>query len=401
MSASPFDESLNPSKLTPEALAAQIRGWVARTVQDEEVLAAVSGGVDSAVATLIASQALGNRVHPLLLDTGFLRQDEPVLVEKLFNSASCVPLRVLRVEQRFFEATQNLEDAEAKRVAFRETFYSVLKEQAEETGSKWLLQGTIAPDWIETAGGIKTQHNVLTQIGVRSEEKYGFKLLEPLAQLYKDQVRALAQHLGLPEEFVRRQPFPGPGLLVRVPGKVSKRKLELLRRVTALVEQRLSVFEPSQWFAAVFDAPQRLASEVVTGSVNWEFKQRVTGVRGDARVYGSLLSVGPASDAPIKRFDQEVYSLYQNQRTALRELSNSKTRFSRLCIRFAAKKDSSTGYSLVIRAVKTSDYMTADVLKPPYAELKYLAEELLEADESVVDVHYDVTPKPPATIEYE
>jgi GMP synthase (glutamine-hydrolysing) len=401
MNAFPPDESLGLTSLSPEALAAEIRRRVAQTVGSEAVLAATSGGVDSTVATLLVSQELGDRVHPLLLDTGFMRKDESELVEKLFNSVSRVPLKVLKSEHRFFEATANLEDAEAKRVAFRETFYSLLREQAEETGSKWLLQGTIAPDWIETVGGIKTQHNVLTQIGVRSEEKYGFKLLEPLAYLYKDQVRLLGEHLGLPGEFVYRQPFPGPGLLVRIPGKVSKPKLELLRRVTQLVEQRLSAFKPSQWFAAVFDPPRRLGSEVVTGSTNWEFKQRVTGVQGDVRVYGNLLSIGPTCETPIKQFDQKVYSLYQNQHTCLRELLNSKTRFSRLCIRFAAKNDSSAGYSLVIRAVRTSDYMTADVLKPPYAELKYLAEELLESDESVVDVHYDVTPKPPATIEYE
>jgi len=395
------DELLKMSLLPPKQLIEELKRVVREKAAGEKILAAVSGGVDSTVATLIAIHAVEESVVPVFIDTGFMREDEPQQVKTSFDSVSPVKLKIVNAEDRFYSAVRGLNDAEKKRVAFREAFYSTLKELGQSEGASLLLQGTIAPDWIETKGGIKTQHNVLRQIGIRTEEKFGFQLIEPLAYLYKDQVRRLADLLGLPESFTRRQPFPGPGLLIRTPGETNPVRVKILRKATKIVEEKLDPLGGSQWFAALFSAARRLDEPLVGGVENWAFAEKVTGVKGDSRAYGGLLGVGSSSKASPKEFDGKAYSLYLESETTLRELLNASTEYFRLCVRLAAKNDSPNGYSLVVRAVKTSDFMTADILRPPFPLLKYLSEELLGVHEDVRDVFYDVTPKPPATIEYE
>ncbi|MEM0271895.1 MAG: GMP synthase [Thermoprotei archaeon] len=399
----PYDDSelLKASALPASRLAEELIALVKQKALGENVLAAVSGGIDSTVAALITIRALGDRVHPVFIDTGFMREGEAHEVKSSFDLVSTRNLEVINAKEKFYHAVKSFGDAEEKRVAFREAFYSTLRQLAQERHTGLLVQGTIAPDWIETTGGIKTQHNVLRQIGIRTEEKYGFRLLEPLAYLYKDQVRALGEQLGLPQSFILRQPFPGPGLLIRAPGQVTLGKIEVLRPVTRVVEKRMSGLGGSQWFAAIFDAARKLDKQLVSGSENWVFTQKVTGVKGDARVYGELIGVGPAANMSPRDFDSKAYALYSDANTILRELLNVSTDFFRVCLRLAAKHDSPHGYSIVVRAVKTSDFMTADVLRPPFPLLKYLAEEILETHPDIRDVYYDVTPKPPATIEYE
>jgi GMP synthase (glutamine-hydrolysing) len=395
------DELMRISALPPAELLNGLVDHIRRKVDDQRVLAAVSGGVDSTVATLVTIRALGHRVTPIFIDTGFMRLGEPEQVKENFDRVSETKLAIVDMRERFYSCVKGIVDAEQKRLAFRETFYSTLKELAQRDAATLLVQGTIAPDWIETTGGIKTQHNVLSQLGVSTEAKYGFKLLEPLAYLYKDQVRALGKHLGLPDEFIMRQPFPGPGLLVRVPGEFSEAKLRVLRRATRIVEEKLAPLGASQWFAAIFNAAQRTDQQFVTASDNWLFTEKVTGVKGDVRAYGGLMGIGPSAKMSPKDFDNRVYELYSDANTCLRELMNGSTEYFRLCIRMAAKNDEPVGYSVVVRAVKTSDFMTADVLRPTYSTLKFLAEEVLESEPTIRDVYYDVTPKPPATIEYE
>jgi GMP synthase (glutamine-hydrolysing) len=145
-----------------------------------------------------------------------------------------VPIKIVNVRERFLQAMKGLRNAEEKRKAFRETFYQVLGETAKKEDCKILVQGTIKADILETVGGVKTQHNVLEQVGINPMERFGFKVVEPLVTLFKEQVRTVARHLGFPSEFSERQPFPGPGLSVRVVGEIRVQKLETLKK--SLVE---------------------------------------------------------------------------------------------------------------------------------------------------------------------
>ncbi len=217
-------------------------------------LAAISGGVDSTTAAVLVRRAIGNRLKAVFIDTGFMRFNEPAHVKDILNDI--LPIDIINASDSFYHEMLGLSDAEKKRIRFREVFYGVLSEIARGYGCDWLVQGTIAPpDWIETrGGGIKTQHNVLEQIGIDTASKYGFKLLEPLRELYKDQVRELARTLNVPNEIVNRQPFPGPGLSIRaVGGELTLEKLDVVREATRIVEEGLEGMGLSQWFAAAWE----------------------------------------------------------------------------------------------------------------------------------------------------
>src|SRR2546428_13322881 len=236
----------------PSSFLSEETAKLRELTQDKKVISAVSGGVDSTVATLVAKEALGDNLLPIMIDTGFLRVGEPERVkERLAISPTSLKVRLVRAGGRFLASVKEEKIAEGKREKLRETFYQVLKEEAEKEGCEYVLQGTIAPDWIETQGGIKTQHNILEQVGIDPVATYGFKVVEPLADLYKDQVRMLGRHLSLPSELSERQPFPGPGLLVRCIGNVTKEKLDLLKSSTKIVEQKLGPFNYDQYFGGV------------------------------------------------------------------------------------------------------------------------------------------------------
>ncbi|MEL9970484.1 MAG: ATP-binding protein, partial [Metallosphaera sp.] len=213
---------------SPEKFIEEIEPQVKSIVGNNRLVAAVSGGVDSTTAAVIMYRILGDKVTPVMLDTGFLRENEAERVKS--SLSNIIPLEIEDVSEMFMKGLEGIGDAEAKRKKFRELFYSTISNIVSKYNSKFLVQGTIAADWIETKGGIKTQHNVLVQLGINTEKTWGFSLIEPLADLYKNEVRELARYIGLPREISERQPFPGPGLLIRCVGVLTKDKLEVARR---------------------------------------------------------------------------------------------------------------------------------------------------------------------------
>ena len=397
-------EGFHPSSFLSEETA-RLRDLA----RGKKVISAVSGGVDSTVATLVARQALGDNLLPIMIDTGFLRLGEPESVkERLAKPPTSLRVSLVHASGRFLASVKGETTAEEKRKKFRETFYQILKEEAQKEGCEFILQGTIAPDWIETQGGIKTQHNILEQVGIDPATTYGFKIIEPLADLYKDQVRTLGRHLNLPNELSERQPFPGPGLLVRCIGNVTKEKIHVLKEATKMVETSLAPFNYEQYFAAVIEnrfakdpsleTVSETASEAL-GLPKYEvhadvFEDRVTGVKGDQRCYGLLAGVKLSEES------RETYGWLQDR---LRQLqAGIVEKFSDITrVALLVKERRGGGpLSILVRAVSTRDFMTAAVSPVPWKILKDIGQHILK-DESVSRVYYDITPKPPGTIEFE
>jgi len=313
----------DPAAWVDEAIA-KLRSEV-----PERTIVAASGGIDSTVAALLAHRALGDRSRAVFVDTGLLRAGEVDLVRRFF-SASHLPYDVVDAADRFFEVLTGVADPEEKRRRIGATFVRVFEAEADKFGCDRLVQGTIAPDWIESGGAlrdtIKTHHNVG---GIPKDMR--LTLVEPLRDLYKDEVRAVARFLGVPE--AERQPFPGPGLAVRVNGPISRERVERLRVANAIVEEEVEravaaheLPRPWQYFAVLLP--------VMT-----------VGVTGDNRVHGEAVSV---------------------------------------------------------RIVESVDAMTATAMGVPRAVLARMAERITRAlPGKVVRVLYDITDKPPATIEWE
>jgi GMP synthase (glutamine-hydrolysing) len=236
---------------------------------------ATSGGIDSTVAAVLSQRALGERAHAVFVDTGLLRAGEVDRTEALLSSVG-VSLHVLQGAERFFSVLRGVTDPEEKRRRIGETFIRLFEEEAGRVGASHLVQGTIAPDWIESGGSlrdtIKTHHNVG---GLPKDLK--LSVVEPLRDLYKDEVRQVARHLGVPQWD--RQPFPGPGLAVRVVGEVTPERVELARVACAEVEAEIDqavhegrLARPWQYFATLLPI-------------------RTVGVEGDVRTYGLAASV--------------------------------------------------------------------------------------------------------------
>ncbi len=380
-----------------------------KTISTGKAIAAVSGGVDSTVAALVAKKALGDRLVPVFIDTGFLRAGEPEDVKsRLADPAIGLKVRLVRAGGRFLEATKGETGAEEKRKRFRETFYQVLAEEARKDGCDYVVQGTIAPDWIETQGGIKTQHNVLEQVGIDPVSSFGFKIIEPLSDLYKDQVRILGRHLNMPSDMSRRQPFPGPGLLVRCIGSVSKTKLNLLKQATKIVEEKLGPFNYEQYFPAVIEnrfaknpefkdlkdvAGEALGLPASETQVD-VFEDHVTGVKGDDRIYGRLAGI------KIKEDSRETFGwLPDKLRQAQVSIVERSADVTRVAV-MVKERRGAPALSVIIRAVSTRDFMTAAVASVPWKILKDAAESILRTG-NASRVYYDITSKPPATIEFE
>ncbi len=369
----------------PLSFEAEVVGRLRSEIRGE-ALAAVSGGVDSAVAAVLARRAVGDRLHAVVLDTGFLREGEAAEVARELGGV--LDPQVVDLSAEFSAAVSGLSDPEEKRVAFREAFYSALAGLAGEVGARWLVQGTIAPDVIETVGGIKTQHNVLEQVGIRSLERYGFSVVEPLRDLYKDQVRELARHLGLPRAVVERQPFPGPGLLVRCLGECTPDKLGAARAASGVVEPALLALGCSQTLAAALEDGGRerpdLAREV--GVEVRELDARATGVKGDQRRLGKILVVSgvdyPDAAAPVRG---ELLAAEPGAVRVLMEVD-----------RWGGGR-----LAVAARAVSTEDFMTAEACLPPPGVLGEIAEGIRRRVPGAGALYYDLTPKPPATIEFE
>ena len=398
-------EEFNPKRFV-DIQVKKIREIIGR----EKALIAVSGGVDSSTCAVLTHIAIGENLICVILDDAFMRKGEPEKVaETLSKPPLNLPVKIEPVQEKFLSALEGLRDAEEKRKAFRRTFYETLSEIAKRENSRFLVQGTILADIIETQGGIKTQHNVLEQIGINTRELYGFKVVEPLVSLLKWQVREVARYLRIPSDITERQPFPGPGLSVRVVGEIRRDKLASLKTATEITEEKLSKYKPSQYFAAIIDNKEiphlnvsrivKKASRILDLDANQVsikvFADKATGVKDKTRAYGGILafkSIG--RDGSI--VEKDITQLVDLQRTILEENQD----FTRVFY-MIAERETSKPYAVVIRAVETEDFLTARVSDLPWKVLKEAAEAILEECPDVSEVYYDVTPKPPATIEME
>jgi len=305
-----------------EAIRAQVGG--------EKVICGLSGGVDSSVAAALVHKAVGDQLTCVFVDTGLMRAGEAEQVEDTFRRQFGVDLVHAKAADRFLENLAGVEDPERKRKIIGETFIRVFEEVAAETAgdARFLVQGTLYPDVIESgtkdAARIKSHHNV----GGLPDDMQ-FELVEPLRNLFKDEVRAVGEELGLPEDIVWRQPFPGPGLAVRIVGDVTPERLEILRQADAIVVEEIKKaglhLELWQAFAVLIGV-------------------RTVGVMGDERTYA---------------------------------------------------------HPIVIRAVTSDDAMTADWARLPHDLLDLLARRIINEVPGVNRVAFDITAKPPGTIEWE
>ncbi len=326
---------------TPESIIAESVARVRQQVGEQAVLSAVSGGVDSSVATALVQRAVGDQLAAVFVDTGLLRQGEASQVQQALHERLGVELITVDAEEQFMQALDGVTAPEHKRRIIGELFIRIFEAQAEKLGMPpFLVQGTIYPDVVESsapdraqAHRIKTHHNV----GGLPEEMH-FELVEPLRYLFKDEVRAVGEALGLPVEMVWRQPFPGPGLAVRCLGEVNRERIRRLRAADDILVSELSaagLLRMSTQAGSLAGSAQAFAVLLPVRSV---------GVMGDHRTYHETIA---------------------------------------------------------LRAVTTEDFMTADWARLPYDLLARIANRIVNEVEGVNRVVYDITSKPPATIEWE
>ena len=369
---------------------------VKNEIGNNEIITAVSGGVDSLTAAVLVNTVAKNKMTCVLIDTGFMRKNE---VKEISLEMRRIGLKVdiIDASKEFISDLENVDDAEDKRKIFRERFYNVLSEKAKKLNAKFLVQGTIAPDWIETVGKIKTQHNILKQIGIDPESKYGMKVIEPLSELYKDEVREIAKFLGISKKLFLRQPFPGPGLLVRIIGRITVEKLCIEREIDYIVTSVFRERNYSQYFAAVFEKNMsdndkvKLSLQKILGNDAkfWIAESRVTGVKGDTRNYG--LSVF------LEKPTLEKLDFDQAKKIAL--LVTQLDEVSRFLVKINCTEVNELNVA-VVRAVITEDFMTASIPSVDLNDL-YQISKKIEMVEGVNESYFDFTSKPPGTIEFE
>jgi GMP synthase (glutamine-hydrolysing) len=296
---------------------------IQKIVGERKVISACSGGVDSTVTTALVHKAVGDKLVAVFIDDGLRREGEPEFVVKTLKNLK-IRTKYIDAKAEFFAVFKGKTDAEEKRKAFRDKFYKTLGKAAKEEQIGFIAQGTIKADVIETVGGIKSQHNVLEQIGI-DPQSYGYKILEPLKELFKPDVRKVARELGLPEEISERMPFPGPALSLRVLGEVTPERVAVVRKATEIVEEETKKLGTFQNFAVLHN-------------------DKATGIKKGKRVYGNIITV---------------------------------------------------------RIVDSTDAVTATARHVPYEVLMRIAERITGEIPSVVRCLYDITDKPPSTIEFE
>jgi GMP synthase (glutamine-hydrolysing) len=294
------------------------RAEIADEIGDANAVIALSGGVDSSTAAALAYDAIGDQLTPVYVDTGLMRKGETDQIRETF--AYMDSLRIVDAKDRFLDALDGITDPEAKRHAIGEQFIREFETVAKDVEADYLVQGTIYPDRIESEGTIKSHHNV----GGLPEVVDFEGIVEPMRDLYKDEVREVARELDLDEIVAERMPFPGPGLAVRILGEVTEEKLDVAREANHVVEEELVEHDPWQALAAVIG--------------------KATGVKGDNRVHGWVVAV---------------------------------------------------------RSVESRDGMTARAQDVDWDTLQRIQSRITGENENVARVLYDVTHKPPATIEYE
>ena len=299
--------------------------------QNERVICALSGGVDSSVACALVHRAIGDRLTCIFVDNGLLREGERAQVESIFRDHFKVDLRVIDAEKRFLAKLKGVTDPEKKRKIIGHEFIAIFDEEATKLGKvNWLVQGTLYPDVIESvsfkgpSATIKSHHNVG---GLPEHMK--LQLIEPLHELFKDEVRRLGEELGLPHQMVWRQPFPGPGLAIRCLGEVTKERLAVLRKADTIIDEEIRA-------ADYYDK--------VWQSFGVLLPVRSVGVMGDARTYAE---------------------------------------------------------ALVLRAIESSDGMTGDWAQLPYELMGTISNRVINEVRGINRVTYDISSKPPATIEWE
>lgn len=296
---------------------------------DDIAIIACSGGVDSTVAAVLAHKAVGKLLHCVYVDTGFMRKNETEEIENMLSDLG-IQLLTVKAADRYFSALKDITEPEQKRKIIGELFIRIFEEEQVKCGAKYLIQGTIAPDWIESGGGvrdtIKSHHNV----GGLPEDMT-LEVVEPLRELYKDEVRELARTLDI--KVSERQPFPGPGLAVRTLGELTPERVEVVREACAIVEEEFEKASseglmelPWQYYAALLPV-------------------RSVGVHGDVRAYGE---------------------------------------------------------TIVVRAVRSMDGMSARYSEIPHSILQKVSTRITNTCKGAVNrVVYDITHKPPGTIEWE
>ncbi|MBV0925080.1 glutamine-hydrolyzing GMP synthase [Halomicroarcula limicola] len=297
---------------------AEAKTEIAEAVGEKNAVIGLSGGVDSSTAAALAYEAIGDQLTAVYVDTGLMRKGETEEIRETFDYMDS--LRIVEAQDRFLDALEGETDPEEKRHIIGEQFIREFEEVAREVEADYLVQGTIYPDRIESEGTIKSHHNV----GGLPERIDFDGIVEPMRDLYKDEVREVARALDLEEIISERMPFPGPGLAVRIIGEVTAEKLEVAREANHVVEDELEEYEPWQALAAVIG--------------------KATGVKGDNRVHGWVVAV---------------------------------------------------------RSVESRDGMTARAQELDWETLQRMQSRITGAHENVARVVYDVTHKPPATIEYE
>ncbi len=311
-------------------IAAQSVEDLKKKIGKKKVLLALSGGVDSSVAAVMLSKAIGKNLTCIFVDHGLLRKDEGDIVEQIFTNDFDLNFIRVNAQQRFLSKLKGVEDPEKKRKIIGEEFIRVFEEEAKKLGKvHFLAQGTIYPDVVESGVGhaavIKSHHNV----GGLPEHVDFEEIIEPLRDLFKDEVRKVGLELGLSEDIVWRQPFPGPGLAIRIMGEVTKDKLDILKEADLIYREEIKKAglnrEIWQFFAALTNT-------------------RTVGVMGDARTYD---------------------------------------------------------YVLALRAVTSVDGMTADWARIPYEVLAKISNRIINQVSQVNRIVYDITSKPPGTIEWE
>jgi len=298
-------------------------GETRKIVGKSRVISACSGGVDSTVATVLVHKAIGENLVAVFIDDGLRREGEPEFVMRTLKNLGIRAI-IVDAKKEFFDVFKGKTDAEEKRKAFRDRFYKTLSKISAEEKIEFITQGTIKADVIETIKGIKSQHNVLEQIGI-DPKTYGYKILEPLKELFKPDVRKVARQLGLPKEISERMPFPGPALSLRVLGEITPEKVSIVRQATGIVEEETKELGTFQNFAVIHN-------------------DKATGIKNGGRVYGNIITV---------------------------------------------------------RIVESEDAITAKAKQVPYAVLMKISQRITEEIPSVVRCLYDITDKPPATIEFE
>ena len=245
---------------------------ISSAVGGEVAINALSGGVDSSVVTLLAHKALGEQLRTYFIDNGIMRHDEPRTVVSWFKELG-VPVELVDAREEFFAALKGLTDPEEKRQAITDCFYrDVFARLVKQSGARYLLQGTNYTDVEETVAGIKRQHNILEQLGIDTQEAYGYKVIEPIIQLRKTSVRLAGKALGLPQEIFSRPPFPGPALAARVIGEVTPERIEIVRAATKIVEEELASSGAFQYLAILHE-------------------DRVTGIKNGERNFGLQIEV--------------------------------------------------------------------------------------------------------------